>query len=267
MDFLLAAWNLPNGRLRWISLVLAVSVGALAYSLGERGSWLATLVIVPLVLPHLFKGFIATCYDRRYWRKSRLITPHLKLAHDYRQSGQYDLAIAEYNAIISIDRYFGKAGIYTLRGDLYCLKGRYDLAISDYTTAINIAPKLIGLGPLSADRDPERVKNVLRDAYCGRGRAYHAEEEYDLAIADLTEAGPFLYISNSTSGYLFAMAGDLYHHSLHDRGLVYYSKGEYGLAIADFEAIIRMYPAQQSSEACRNLDRAIRAIKQSGSGQ
>ena len=140
MDFLLAAWNIPNGRLRWISLVLAVSAGAFVYSLGERGSWMATLVIVPWLLPLLFKGFISTCYNRRYWRKSRLITPHLKLAHDYRQSGQYDLAIAEYDTVIGIDRYFGDAGIYTMRGDLYCLKGRYDLAISDYTTAINIAP-------------------------------------------------------------------------------------------------------------------------------
>ena len=169
MDFLLAAWNIPNGRLRWISLALAVSAGALAYSLGDRGSWLATLVIVPWILPHLFRGFISTCYDRGWRNKSRLITPHLKLAHDYRQSGQYDLAIAEYDAVISIDRYFEKASIYTLRGDLYRLKGRYDLAISDYTTAINIAPKLIGLGPLSYDRDPKRVENVLKDAYCGRG--------------------------------------------------------------------------------------------------
>ena len=182
MDFLLAAWNIPNGRLRWISLVLAVSAvsavsaGTFAYYLGERGSWMATLVIVPWLLPHLFKDFISTCYNRRYWRKSRLITPHLKLAHDYRQSGQYDLAIAEYDTVIGIDRYFGHAGIYTMRGDLYCLKGRYDLAISDYTTAIDIAPKLIGLGRLEDERDPKRVDYVLRDAYCGRGLALHAEE-------------------------------------------------------------------------------------------
>jgi hypothetical protein len=51
MDFLLAAWNIPNGRLRWISLALAVSAGALAYSLGERGYWIATLVIVPWSSP------------------------------------------------------------------------------------------------------------------------------------------------------------------------------------------------------------------------
>ena len=169
MDFLLAAWNIPNERLRWISLTLAVSAGALAYSLGERGFWMATLVIVPWLLPHLFKGFISTCYSKRWWRKSRVITPHLKLAHDYGQSGKFDLAIAEYDTVISIDRYFAQASIYTMRGDLYCLKGWYDLAIADYTTAINVAPKLIGLGPIEHDRDPERVEYVLKGAYCGRG--------------------------------------------------------------------------------------------------
>ena len=171
-----------------------------------------------------------------------MITPHLKLAHDYRQSGQYDLAIAEYDAVISIDRYFGKAGFYTLRGDLYCLKGRYDLAISDYTTAINIAPKLIGLGPIEHDRDPESVENVLKDAYCDRGPALHAEEEYGMAIADFTDAAPFFltsaFISRVVSSHCY-------------RGLVYYFKGEYDLAIADFETAIRMSPAQPSLEASR----------------
>ena len=242
MDFLLAAWNISNGRLRWISLALAVSAGALAYSLGERGSWMATLVLVPWLLPSLFKGFISTCYDRRCWRKSRVITPHLKLAFDYRQSGQYDLAIAEYDAVISIDRYFGKAGVYTLRGDLYCLKGQYDLAISDYTAAINIAPKLIGLGPLSDDRDPKRVENVLNDAYCGRGLALHAEEEYGMAIVDFDDAAHFFLTSDYTKR-------PFYSHCY--RGLVYYSKGEYDLAIADFETAIHLSPAEPIRDAER----------------
>lgn len=191
----------------------------------------------PLVLPALFKGFISTCYNKRWWRKSRLITPHLKLAFDYRQSGQYDLAIAEYDAVISIDRYDNHASIYTLRGDLYCLKGHYDLAISDYTTAIHIAPKLIGLGPLSDVRDPNRVENVLRDAYCGRGLALHAMEEYGMAIADFTDAAPFFLTSGFTS---MPVSSHCY------RGLVYYSRGEYDLAIADFETAIRMSPPNLS---------------------
>ena len=79
------------------------------------------------------------------------------------------MAIAEYDTVISIDRYFAHTSIYTMRGDLYCLRGWYDLAIADYTTAISIAPKLVGLGPLEDQRDPEKVENVLKDAYCGRG--------------------------------------------------------------------------------------------------
>ena len=260
MDFLVAAWSIPNGRLRWISLALAVSAGALAYFLGERGPLMATLVIVPWLLPHLVKGFISTCYSKRSWRKSRVITPHLKLAYAYRQSGQCDLAIAEYDTVISMDRYFAHASIYTMRGDLYCLKGWYDLAIADYTTAINIAPKLTGLGRLSDERDPEKVENVLKDAYCGRGLAHHAKEEYGMAIADFTDAAPFFLTSSFISR---AVSSHCY------RGLVYCSKGEYDLAIADFETATRMSraPAQLHSEIRRKLDRAVRAKENPESGQ
>ena len=250
MGFLLAAWNIPNGRLRWISLALAVSAGALAYSLGERGSWMATLVLVPWLLPVLFKGFIGTCYNGRYWRKSRLITPHSKPAHDYHQSGQYDLAIAEYDAIISIDRYFAHASVYVRRGDLYCLKGQYDLAISDYTNAINIAPKLIGLGPLSYDEDPKSVENVLRDAYCGRGLAFHAMEEYGMAVADFAHAAPFFSQPSSFK------SGAVYSHCY--RGLLYYSKAKYDLAIADFETAIRMSPDQPTRDFVSSLRRMVK---------
>ena len=134
------------------------------------------------------------------------------------------------------------------------------MAIADYTTAISIAPKLVGLGPLEDQRDPEKVENVLKDAYCGRGLAHHAKEEYGMAIADFTDAAPFFLTSAFIS---WAVSSHCY------CGLVYCSKEEYDLAIADFETAIRMSraPAQLHSEIRRTLDRAVRAKGNSESGQ
>ena len=100
----------------------------------------------------------------------------------------------------------------------------------------------------------------MKDAYCGRGLAHHAKEEYGLAIADFTDAAPFFL----TSGFISrAISSHCY------RGLVNCSKGEYDLAIADFETAIRMSraPAQLYSEIRQKLDRAARVEENPESGQ
>jgi Flp pilus assembly protein TadD len=67
----------------------------------------------------------------------------------------------------------------------------------------------------------------LTAAYINRGNAFIAKGQYDLAIADYTQA---LHIDpNDASAY-------------NNRGLAYHSKGQDDLAIADYTQALRINP-------------------------
>jgi tetratricopeptide (TPR) repeat protein len=86
---------------------------------------------------------------------------------EYDNKGDYDRAIADYNAAIPLDPKDPHAR--NDRGESYRHKSDYDHAIADYTDAIRLDPKYV-------------------HAYSNRGLAYRAKGDNDRAIADLTQA-------------------------------------------------------------------------------
>ena len=181
-----------------VGLILAIKIGSVW--------WLILLIVAILMItPLAFRRSL-------YWRASRRLqeaTPYYKRGDANRYKGEYDRAIVEYSTAIGIDR--DNARAYCTRGSVYMLKGEYDLAIADFDTAINISPNLRGLAYRSAmDRDAGEYD--LANAYDDRGHAYHAKEEYDVAIADFDAA---IRISHPS----FDNAG-----TYNSRGLAYHTK-------------------------------------------
>ena len=240
MDFLVAAWSIPNGRIRKFLLLLAIPVALLAYFLGVDPFWCAALAVVILwILPYLFKGCVKNCLVPTATKNRSAASPHMTRALDFHRKEDYDRAIVEYGMAISIDRYHVSA--YNLRGGLFSLKKQHDYAIVDYTSVINIAPKLVGLGsPISDNLEG------LASAYDGRGRAYFAKKESDLAIDDFSAAIVRLSVLGTVKAFQELRIDDDVSYSLSSafdyRGRAYLAKGDYDSAVADFESAISVEP-------------------------
>jgi clan AA aspartic protease (TIGR02281 family) len=88
-------------------------------------------------------------------------------ANCYSNSGMYELAISDYNEIISIDS--SNAYAYAYRGDVKRLMGEYTSAIIDFTKAIEVAPSEAWF-------------------YYRRGWTREFMKEFDAALNDYNEA-------------------------------------------------------------------------------
>ena len=78
----------------------------------------------------------------------------------YTDTGEYDLAIANFTRVIDLDP--ENAVAYNSRGIAHDTTGEYDLALADYTEALRL--------------DPDYTY-----AYNNRGITYYAQGEYELA--------------------------------------------------------------------------------------
>ena len=244
MDFLVAAWNIPNGRIRKFLLLLAIPVAVLAYFLGVDPIFCAALAVAILwMFPHIFKACVKKCLTPIVEKNGSAASPHWGRALDFYLKEDYDRAIVEYGMAISIDRYDVSA--YNLRGNLFGLQKQYDYAIVDYTSVIDIAPKLVGLNWTITES-----MEKLASAFGGRGRAYFTKEQFDLAINDFSAAIALLPIlGQSIALRELRIDGDISYdlsRAFDYRGRSYLAIGDYGSAVADFYSAIRIDPDKAS---------------------
>jgi tetratricopeptide (TPR) repeat protein len=91
----------------------------------------------------------------------------------YKDKGQYDLAIQDYDQAIRLDPSKGGSAVigggFNNRGIAYRYKGQYDRAIQDYDQAIKLNPD-------------------YTFAFNNRGIAYDDKKEYDRAIQNYDQA-------------------------------------------------------------------------------
>ena len=241
MDFLVAAWSIPNGRIRKFLLLLAIPVALLAYFLGVDPFWCAALAVGILwILPYLFKGCVKKCLVLTATKNRRDASFHMRRALNYYREDDYDRAIVEYGMAISIDHDFVSA--YNSRGALFSLQRQYDYAIVDYTSAINIASKPIGLGSPIADN----LGDKLTSAYNGRGEAYFAKEQFDLAIDDFSAVIVHLSVLRRLNAFEELRIVDSVSYSLAKafdyRGRSYLAIGDYDSAADSFGSAIYYNP-------------------------
>lgn len=257
MDFLVAAWSIPNGRIRKFSLLLIIPLAVLAYLLGVDPILCAALAVAILwILPYLLKGCVKKCLMPTMAESRSAASPHIRRALDFYLKEDYDRAIVEYGMAISIDRYHVSA--YNLRGGLFSLQKQYDYAIVDYTSAINIAPKLKGLGQTISDS-----MDTLASALNGRGRAYFTKEQFDVAIDDFSAAIALLSILGQSKALQELRVDEDASHSLSEvfdyRGRSYLAIGDYDSATADFYSAIKVDPGKASEYDSRYVSWSDRA--------
>ncbi len=124
----------------------------------------------------------------------------------YREKGDYDDALREYNEAIRLNPNYADA--FNNRGITYRAKRDYDRAIQDYDQAIRLDPKYAA-------------------AFNNRGNVYRDRKDYDRAIQDYDEAIRL----NPNSALAF-----------NNRANAYRNKRDYDRAIVDYEAAARIDP-------------------------
>lgn len=163
-----------------------------------------------------------------------VIMAHFRRAMFYRQKGEIDFAIADYNQIIERDP--GNLNARIARASAFIQKRQPEAALSDYAKAIELDPK-------------------STYAYIGRAHVYSARRDFVRAIADYDQA--LLIHPDNVIAYV-------------ERGLAYISKGDPDRAMADCDRAVEISPQTGGGQLCRgrvyfakgNRERALAELDQ-----
>ena len=196
-------------------------------------------------MPELNQGLAHVPYNRSFVhgkKASRLkqgsAEMHNAQGVTHAKTGQYDLAIADFNRALELDPDYAEA--YSNRGLTYDSKGEYERAIKDYNTAIELSPH-------------------FAEAYNNRGMAYAENGEHDQALQDFSKAIELKQnyaIAYSNQGVVYSAKGEHdqaikncniairidpnYAEPYNNRGNAYRNKGEVDLAIQDYTKAIEL---------------------------
>ncbi len=129
---------------------------------------------------------------------------HLDAGTAYLSQGNYDQAIAEFNAMSSIDPTVPSS--YIGRGLVYLYKNEYDQSLLNFNRAI-------------------QLDGTIAVAYRDRGLVYYFEGTYDNALADMEKA--IQIDPKAAQSYL-------------GRGMVLVKEGQMDRAVADFNKTLEL---------------------------
>ncbi|MBR0709568.1 tetratricopeptide repeat protein [Bradyrhizobium liaoningense] len=163
-----------------------------------------------------------------------VIMAYFRRAMFYRQKGETELAIADYNLIIERDP--GNLNARLQRAFAHVERRQTDAALADYEKVIELDPKAVY-------------------ARLGRARIYWAKGDMDRAIADYDQA-------------LLVHPDNVIVHV--DRGLAYIRKGDTGRAMTDCNRAVEIGPQAGIGQLCRsrayaaqgNRERALAELDQ-----
>jgi tetratricopeptide (TPR) repeat protein len=160
----------------------------------------------------------------------------------YINKGDYKRALADVNQAIKLQPDFALA--HNNRGIVYLNVKDYDKAIADFSQALKLMPAKADsartlrcegrqLGTfLGGDHEVPIVNFFFCELsdyflYVNRGTAYLSKQDYDRALADLSQA---IKIEPNRAAAYF------------NRAVIFYSKKNYDLAIADCSQVIKLQP-------------------------
>jgi len=127
-------------------------------------------------------------------------------AHIFKSDQQWDLAIKDYTSVIALEPYNPES--YASRGGIYKRRGGFEQALSDYTFAIQYAPS-----------NPEY--------YTHRAYVYQQQNRFDEALSDYATA---------------IMLAPHYVYALNNRGNCYLKMGQIQNAINDYNRVLAIDP-------------------------
>lgn len=177
----------------------------------------------------------------------------------YREKGQFDRAMDDYEAAISLSP--NDAVAYTGRGLVFKKAGQLDRALADFSRAIELLPTehtaytnrgWVYMEKRQYDRAIEDFSAAITrnaayaDAYAGRGISFRQKGRYDRAIEDLTQAID-LHFPSASLAYI-------------NRGIAYKEMGQFGHAIEDYTKAVALNPS--SVEAFNNRGVAFKHMGQ-----
>jgi|SRR5581483_1858141 len=191
-------------------------------------------------------------YNRAINIDPKYSVPYYNRANAYHDKGDHDLAIADYNQAISLDP--RKSVFFLNRGNAYRDKGDHDRAMADFSQAIVIDPK---------NKIP----------YNNRGNEYEDHRgDHDRAIAEFNQAisiDPNYSVAYYNRGRVYRKKGDpdlaiadfsqaisivpKFSRAFLDRGHAYLDKGDHDRAMADFSQAISIDPKNDSAYLARGL--------------
>ena len=150
---------------------------------------------------------------------TQLIDRHPNSAADYNnrgliyfQSGEMDLAIADYNTALQLNPHLDNA--YNNRANYYAAEGKLAKAIEDYEIALDLNPTNIRawinqgitfrqMGQYSQALDnfdfALHLGQLAGNIYAERGRTYHLWGDWNCAIADYRRALAHMSPSDATA--------------------------------------------------------------------
>lgn len=184
--------------------------------------------------------------------------------------GQYEQAISEFNKALELSPVYAQA--YYNRGIAHLSMGQYDRAIIDFNRVIELGKEVEGASSMTIRGAAYVPQNMYAQIHYYRGTAYLYKAQYDLAIADFTQA---LQIdpkhaqaynnraASFTEGGRFEQAksdvdkalqlNPKYALAYMNRGLIYYRQGENDKAISDYNEAIRFDPRLSHAYSNRAL--------------
>jgi lipoprotein NlpI len=163
-----------------------------------------------------------------------VVMAHFRRAMFYRQKGEIDLAVADYDQII--EHYPDNPNARLARASVHLQKQELEAALSDYGKVIELDPK-----------------NVY--AYLGRAYVYVAKRDYVRAISDYDQA--LLIHPDNLKAHI-------------DRGLAYIRNGDPDRGMADCDRAVEISPQTGGGQLCRsrvylakgNKERALAELDQ-----
>ena len=147
-----------------------------------------------------------TLWNDVVYKSPKNAGPYLSRGNAYKEQGNIQQAISDFNKAIEIDPNYVDA--YNNRGNVYCQQGNFTQAISDFNKAIEINPN-------------------FGEAYNNRGNVYYQQGNFTQAISDLSRA---IGINPNF--------GETYN----KRGNAYYQQGNFTQAISDLSRAIGINP-------------------------
>lgn len=207
------------------------------------------------------------------------VSQYIRRGINYKMSGNYEAAMADFNTAIEIDKncdsaYYNRAIICELLGD-------NDLAVENLTRAIEINPECknyhLRRGIIRLDkkeyepaiqdlRNATKIDNKYKEAYLNLGLAYMEIDKYSMAtkaFGNVLQIDPNNKLARLNRGICY-MGRDMYDYAYKDfdtviksdpnnktalfyRGSILYSKDMLNEAIRDFDKVTQIDPKDTQS--------------------